>query len=84
LHSTARGSHPYPTSDFMHRVANVYFHVNVNCIRLKQPYFVPHTTVLSSSVAQYLRPERVWFTTLSLVEISTSTYCTSRYVHVEK
>ncbi len=41
----------------MHRVGNGYFHVNVNCIRLKQPYFDPRTAVLSSSLAHYLRPE---------------------------
>ena len=45
------------TGEIMTREGNVYFHLNANCIRQKQPYYVydPRTTVISPYITNHLR-----------------------------
>lgn len=38
---------------------NVYFHVNLNCLRRKQPYFNPQMAVIPRELLQQLRPEHL-------------------------
>ena len=47
------------TGEIMTREGNVYFHLNANCIRQKQPYYVydPRTTVISPYITNHLRAE---------------------------
>ena len=40
---------------------NVYFHLNVHCIRRKQPYFSPQIATLSDETAPYLTQAHLHF-----------------------
>ena len=47
------------TGEMRHSLANVYFHVNVPCVRMKQPYFDPQMTILHAwpdAFAAHLTP----------------------------
>ena len=38
---------------------NVYFHLHLDCLRTKQPYFNPQMAVVPRELLQHLRPEHV-------------------------
>ena len=42
------------TGEMRVKEGNVYFHLNVHCVRRKQPYFSPQTTTLSEETVPYL------------------------------
>ena len=44
------------TGEMRHSFQNVYFHVNVRCAQMKQPYFSPQIVLLSEAVASHLTP----------------------------
>ena len=48
-----------PGGELNYKEGNVYFHVHVGCIRMKQPYFVPQMTQLPYMLAPYLLPEHL-------------------------
>jgi hypothetical protein len=41
------------------REGNVYFHLHLDCLRRKQPYFNPQMVVVPREVHQHLRPEHM-------------------------
>ena len=47
------------TGEVKSRLGNVYFHLNLNCVRRKQPYFMVQVATIPSNVAQHLRPEHL-------------------------
>ena len=49
-----------PGGELNYKEGNVYFHIRVGCIRMKQPYFVPLMTQLPSMLVPYLLPEHLW------------------------
>ena len=46
-----------PTGELMHKEGNVYFHVNINCVRRKQPYYDPRRTICPEWLIQHLTVE---------------------------
>ena len=44
------------TGEMRHSFQNVYFHVNVRCVQMKQPYFSPQMVLLPEAVASHLTP----------------------------
>ena len=45
-----------PNGELMSRKGNVYFHVQLNCVKIKQPYFVPEMTKISPMLMPHLTP----------------------------
>jgi hypothetical protein len=54
-----RGFHANQSNEIMYKEGNVYFHLNRNCVGMKQPYFDPQITLLPNWLMQYLRPEHL-------------------------
>ena len=53
-----RGFCPNQGNEIMYKEeGNVYFHLNRNCVGMKQPYFNPQMTLLPNWLVQHLRPE---------------------------
>ena len=52
-----RGFRPNQGNEIMYKEGNVYFHLNRNCVGMKQPYFNPQMTFLPNWLVQHLRPE---------------------------
>ena len=50
-----------PNGEFMSRKGNVYFHVNLNCVKMKQPYFLPQMTRLPPMLISHLTPTHFQF-----------------------
>ena len=46
-----------PTGELMHKEGNVYFHVNINCVRRKQPYYDPRRMICPEWLVQHLTVE---------------------------
>ena len=44
------------TGEMRHSLANVYFHVNVPCVRMKQLYFDPQMSILPHAITAHLTP----------------------------
>ena len=49
------------TGEMRSKEGNVYFHLNVHCIRRKQPYFIPQIATLSDETAPYLTQAHLHF-----------------------
>ena len=47
------------TGEVRSRRGNVYFHLNLDCVRRKQPYFIAQMAKVPSNVFQHLRPEHL-------------------------
>lgn len=47
------------TGVFRSKEGNVYFHLHLDCLRRKQPYFNPQMAVIPRELFQHLRPEHV-------------------------
>ena len=50
-----------PDGQLMFKEQNVYFHVHLNCLKMKQPYFNPACVNVPSWLPHYLTPEHVRF-----------------------
>ena len=49
------------TGEMRSKEGNLYFHLNVHCIRRKQPYFSPQIATLSDETAPYLTQAHLHF-----------------------
>jgi hypothetical protein len=45
----------------MFKEQNVYFHVHLSCLKMKQPYFNPACVTVPNRLPHYLTPEHVRF-----------------------
>lgn len=50
-----------PGGEMMCKEGNVYFHVQLSCIRMKQPYFVPQITQVPDMLVPYLTSDHLRF-----------------------
>ncbi len=57
-----RGLRPNtPDRQLMFKEQNVYFHVHLSCLKMKQPYFNPAWVTVPNWLPHYLTPEHVRF-----------------------
>ena len=56
-----RGFRPTPDGQLMFKEQNVYFHVHLRCLKMKQPYFNPACVTVPNWLPHYLTPEHVRF-----------------------
>ncbi len=57
-----RGLRPNtPDRQLMFKEQNVYFHVHLSCLKMKQPYFNPAYVTVPNWLPHYLTPEHVRF-----------------------
>ena len=56
-----RGYRSNSGGELMFKETNVYFHVHLSCIKMKQPYFSPECIIVPNWLFYYLKPEHVQF-----------------------